>query len=172
MSKPGRRPPELDERCAVELDVREDLRRGHEPFARIMRTVETVGPDGALVLRAPFEPAPLYAVLARRGFAHWTERLGPDDWRVWFWSERATPPVAGAVAAGDIVVDVRGLEPPLPMVRVLARLETLAPGATLTVLHERRPMCLYPQLDARGFGHETDEPEPGLVRVVIRRDRT
>jgi hypothetical protein len=30
-------------------------------------------------------------------------------------------------------------------------------------------MFLYPQLDARGFLHETDEPEPGLVRIVIRR---
>jgi hypothetical protein len=30
-------------------------------------------------------------------------------------------------------------------------------------------MLLYAQLDARGFGHETDELEPGLVRIVIRR---
>ena len=30
-------------------------------------------------------------------------------------------------------------------------------------------MFLYPQLDERGFVHETDEPEPGLVRIRIRR---
>jgi uncharacterized protein (DUF2249 family) len=55
------------------------------------------------------------------------------------------------------------------MVQVLERLEALGPGGVLTVLHERRPVFLYPQLDARGFRHETDEPEPGLVRIVIRR---
>jgi uncharacterized protein (DUF2249 family) len=55
------------------------------------------------------------------------------------------------------------------MVRVLERLDTLAPGETLVVIHERRPVFLYPQLDQRGFAHETDEPEPGIVRIRIRR---
>jgi hypothetical protein len=27
---------------------------------------------------------------------------------------------------------------------------------------------LYPQLDERGFLHETDEPAPGVVRIAIR----
>jgi uncharacterized protein (DUF2249 family) len=173
MSASGRRPADLDARRAVEVDVREDLRRGHEPFARIMKVVETLEPDGALVIRAQFAPGPLYAVLGRRGFAHWTERLAADDWRVWFWPERAAMPVATSAApAGETTVDVRGLEPPLPMVRVLEQLEALEPGSTLTVLHERRPMFLYPQLEARGFRHETDESQPGLVRILIRRDRT
>jgi uncharacterized protein (DUF2249 family) len=74
-----------------------------------------------------------------------------------------------AAPAAATTLDVRGLEPPLPMVRVLERLDGLPAGAALTVLHERRPLFLYPQLEERGFQHETDEPEPGLVRIVIRR---
>jgi uncharacterized protein (DUF2249 family) len=66
------------------------------------------------------------------------------------------------------VLDVRGLEPPEPMVKILEALEALIPGDVLEVLHERRPMLLYPQLDDRGFVHETDEPEPGLSRIRIR----
>ena len=66
-------------------------------------------------------------------------------------------------------LDVRGLEPPAPMVRVLEMLDRLAPGQRLEVRHDRRPVFLYPQLDERGFAHETDEPEPGLVRILIRR---
>jgi uncharacterized protein (DUF2249 family) len=153
----------------VELDVREDIRQGREPFARIMATVKELGAADALVLRAPFEPVPLYHVLGTRGFAHWTERLAADDWRVWFY--RGEPAPAGASAAGGAPssIDVRGLEPPLPMVRVLERLDTLPEGATLTVLHERRPMLLYPQLDALGYSHTTDEPAPGLVRILITR---
>jgi len=66
------------------------------------------------------------------------------------------------------VLDVRGLEPPEPMVRVLKALDRLAPGQRLEVRHSRRPTLLYPQLEDRGFVHETDEPESGLVRIVIR----
>lgn len=64
-------------------------------------------------------------------------------------------------------LDVRGLDPPLPLVRVLERLDTLPPGGRLEVLLDRRPTLLYPQLDARGFTHSTDEPAPGVVRVLI-----
>ena len=154
----------------VRFDVRDELARGGEPFARIMAAVSGLGPDDALVLRAPFEPVPLYAVLGRRGFAHWTERDAPDDWTVWFWRDagRDMPPAPHA-SAPPSTLDVRGLEPPQPMVLVLERLESLAAGETLEVLHERRPLFLYPQLEARGFAHQTDEPAAGVVRLRIRR---
>ena len=170
MKEPALRPAAVEARRAVDIDVRDDIRAGGEPLPRIMAAARALGAGEVLVVRAPFEPAPLYAVLGRRGFAHWTERLAADDWRVWFWLERAPDAAAAPVpAAGGATLDVRGLEPPLPMVQVLERLESLGPGSTLTVLHERRPTFLYPQLDARGFRHETDEREPGVVRIVIRR---
>jgi len=165
------RPSALDGRQVVEVDVRDDIRRGEEPFARIMAAVKGLDAAAALVIRAPFEPVPLYDVLGRRGLAHWTERVADDDWRIWFHRVGASqlPAPPAPAARGGSTIDVRGLEPPLPMVRVLERLDALEPGGALTVLHERRPMFLYPQLDARGFHHETDEPETGLVRIVIRR---
>ena len=168
-----------DER-RVSLDVRNEIRRGDEPFARIMSAVRALAEDQALVLRAPFEPLPLYKVLAARGFARWTENRAPDDWVVYFYHEAraagAPAVTTGAAAAptapeATIQLDVRGLEPPEPMVQVLAHLDALGPGQTLEVLHERRPVFLYPQLDDRGFRHETEEPAPGLVRIVIRRGR-
>ncbi len=157
------------------VDVREDVRRKQEPFAKIMAAVKTLGPDDVLVLRAPFEPIPLYAVLGKRGFAHWTERRAADDWSVWFYRRASEtgdpnpPENAGAAEGRARVLDVRGLEPPQPMVRVLEVLERLEPGQQIEVLHERRPMFLYPQLDERGFSHETEEAGPGLVRIIIRR---
>jgi uncharacterized protein (DUF2249 family) len=77
--------------------------------------------------------------------------------------------VAARPPARRVHLDVRGLEPPQPMVRVLEAAERLAPGTELEVRHDRRPTFLYPQLDERGFVHETDEPEPGLVRIRIRK---
>lgn len=172
-------PAAVAARPRVDLDVRDDIRRGEEPFARIMAAVNALPRDGVLALRAPFEPVPLYDVLGRRGFAHWTDPRGPRDWSVWFYRARpatdATPAARAdarpvpAVATKAIVIDVRGFEPPRPMIRVLERLETLGADEQLEVLHDRRPLFLYPQLDERGFVHETDEPEPGLVRIAIRR---
>ena len=147
----------------VEVDVREDLRNGREPFSRIMAALKDVPEGGALVLRAIFEPVPLYAVLAKRGFANHTERLAYDDWRVWFFPEpRRSDP-------STVVLDVRALEPPEPMVRTLAALEGLPPGGTLVQVNVRVPQFLLPLLEERGYTYEIREEGPDLVRVFIRR---
>lgn len=175
----------------VELDVREDLRAGREPFSRIMAAQRSLPDGGVLRLRAIFEPVPLYAVLEAQGLGHWAERRAADDWVVWFYPAADGRPAATASdaddvadgaaamdgaaaldgpAEGDVVVlDVRGLEPPEPMVRTLERLETLAAGATLLQINERVPQFLLPQLRARGFAYEIQREAAGPVRVFIRR---
>lgn len=171
----------------TDLDVRDALRRGEEPFSRIMAARQALPEGHVLRLRALFEPVPLYAVMARHGFLHWTEQLGPDDWRVWFHPagqapprEREAPPPAPAAgadgdaedtagASGVVMLDVRGLEPPEPMVRTLAALEALPPGATLVQINVRTPRFLLPRLEALGFAYEVREQGDGLVRVLIRR---
>ncbi len=42
----------LDVERRLDIDVREDLRRGEEPLSRIMAAVSGLGPGGVLVLRA------------------------------------------------------------------------------------------------------------------------
>lgn len=164
----------------VAVDVREDLRQGREPFQRIMEARARVPDGGALCLRAIFEPFPLYGVLGRQGFAHHTECLADDDWRVWFYPEGAPAPSTSAPQAapaegtadddtGVVVLDVRGLEPPEPMVRTLEALNDLPPDGTLVQLNVRVPRFLLPELEARGFTYEIREQEPELVRVFIRR---
>lgn len=70
------------------LDVRDELRRGVEPFSKIMRTVDGLGPEESLELLVPFEPIPLYAVMERRGFSHRTQQTPNGDWRVEFYREK------------------------------------------------------------------------------------
>lgn len=67
------------------VDVRADQRRHKEPFQRIMAAVEALGAEQELVVINTFEPVPLYTVLGRRGFAHTTTQVGPEEWRVRFW---------------------------------------------------------------------------------------
>jgi uncharacterized protein (DUF2249 family) len=165
----------------VELDVRDDLRNGREPFSRIMAARRDLPAGGVLRLRAIFEPVPLYAVMAKQGFDRWTEELAPDDWQVWFYpagAESAAPadaaPAAerGEASAGGeevIVLDVRGMEPPEPMVTTLAALETLPPGKTLVQINERVPQFLLPRLEELGFTYLVREQGDGVVRVFIRR---
>ncbi len=176
----------------IEIDVRPELRAGNEPFSQIMAARRRVPEGGALAVRAIFDPVPLYAVMRKQGFGHFTERLGDEDWRVWFYplgevdadpidppaSEAATPladpaspadpsPDAGA-DAGVVVLDVRGMEPPEPMMHTLTALETLPEGGTLVQLNARVPRFLLPLLEERGFTYEIREQDPGLVRVFIR----
>jgi uncharacterized protein (DUF2249 family) len=174
-------PPER----VVDLDVREDLRTGREPFSRIMAARREVPPDGVLRLRAIFEPVPLYAVMAKQGFDHWTEELAPNDWRVWFYPAHAEagPPAlkspsapasrSQALPSADdddvIVLDVRGMEPPEPMVHTLAALEVLPPGKTLLQINERVPHFLLPKLEELGFTYRIREQDEALIRVFIRR---
>lgn len=187
----------IPEEAIVEIDVREELRAGREPFKRIMVARRRVPPGGCLVVRAIFEPVPLYAVLAAYGFAHHTEKLADDDWRVTFYPDAwgrdgaapagitgpippAGPPSGGEIERRDpseandrpgtvIELDVRGLEPPEPMIRTLEALESLPPGGTLVHINVRVPRFLLPELERRGFTHEIQEVSPELIRVHIRR---
>jgi uncharacterized protein (DUF2249 family) len=138
-----------------------------------------------LRLRAIFEPVPLYFVLGSQGLDHWTERLADDDWRVWFFASSSGEPAsddpgtamaahaAAAPAEDDVVIlDVRGLEPPEPMVRTLEALETLPAGKTLLQINARVPKFLLPMLEERGFTYEIREQDETLVRTFIRRRTT
>jgi uncharacterized protein (DUF2249 family) len=69
-----------------------------------------------------------------------------------------------------LLVDVRSLDPPLPMLRILELADLLAPGQRLVVTHERRPIFLYPLLEERGLSHETEEMGPGEFRITIRNE--
>jgi uncharacterized protein (DUF2249 family) len=168
----------------VEVDGREDLRAGREPFSRIMSAVGALGENEVLHLRAIFEPAPLFALMTKRGLLHESVAHAPDDWSVWFWKPdadkerepqeiRETSPSDSVrpATSNDVELDVRGLLPPEPMLRTLAALETLAPGSQLVQINARVPQFLLPILAERGFACDVDESNPDRVLVRIWRAR-
>jgi uncharacterized protein (DUF2249 family) len=159
----------------IEVDVREALRAGHEPFSRIMAAVSTLAPHEVLHVRAIFEPVPLFTVLGKRGFAHESRAHGPDDWSVWFWRWDGEPVETDSADEGatipneadTVVLDVRGLEPPEPMVRTLTALDALPEGHTLLHVNVRVPRFLLPVLEERGYDYEIDESRPDRVFMRI-----
>ncbi|WP_043933644.1 DUF2249 domain-containing protein [Bacillus sp. EB01] len=68
-----------------------------------------------------------------------------------------------------MILDNRGLEPPQPMMRTLATLETLGKNQTLTIINDRRPMFLYEQLQELGLKQRTEEQEDGSYKIEIFR---
>jgi uncharacterized protein (DUF2249 family) len=142
----------------IDVDVRPVLRAGGEPFSVIMSALECLEPGQGLRLYATFKPVPLFAVMADKGFAHSERALDAGEWEVLF-----TPAVAQQAAAPHgapsfenwpepaVTLDSRDLDPPEPMVRILAAAEKLGAGETLSALLRREPVFLFPQLEKRGF---------------------
>ena len=144
----------------LELDVRPLLGRGEEPFGAIMAAADALAPGQALRLLAPFRPAPLFGVMANRGFGCQDRQREDGVWEVVF------TPLQDAVAAAGMApgsapgaglwpdpvreLDLLGLMPPEPMVRILEEITRLAPGEVLFALLDREPMFLFPELAQRG----------------------
>jgi uncharacterized protein (DUF2249 family) len=168
----------------IRLDVREDIRNGREPFGKIMQAVARLKDSEQLLLIAPFEPAPLYAILAQQGFSHQAKPTPSGDWEVLFTrgagdaadSSASPAPVRPAQGSKSracggppvLEVDARGLEPPQPLVTILEALATLPEGARLRALTDRRPMHLYAQLEERGFVGESEEQKDGSFITNVR----
>jgi hypothetical protein len=60
-----------------------------------------------------------------------------------------------------IMLDARGLEPPMPMIRALEALETLPSGHCLVLHTDRCPVFLLDELPQRGFTGETEAAPDG-----------
>jgi hypothetical protein len=59
--------------------------------------------------------------------------------------------------AEAVHVDVRGLEPPEPMVEILGLIDRGEAGDVLIAHLDREPIFLYPELDDRGWVHQALE---------------
>lgn len=167
----------------VELDVRPILRDGGEPFGKIMEVVGALKPGQGLRLLATFKPVPLFSVLGKKGFGHEEHEIGGGDWEILFRpgagaaaQAAASParpaPVSEAVSgnwpAPVEEMDNRDLEPPEPMVRILAALEEMQPGQVLSALLCREPSFLLTELAQRGHAWRGGfEPDGKTYKINI-----
>ncbi len=160
-----------------ELDVRPILRAGGEPFQKIMETVGALSPGEGLRLLATFKPTPLLSVLGSKGFSNEARQIGDGDWEVLFRPMSATSASAmvSASPATDNAswpapvqhMDNRDLDPPEPMVRILAATEKMKPGEVLSALLCREPIFLLPELAKRGHGWRGDFEADGKTYKIL-----
>lgn len=165
---------------ALELDVRPILRNGGEPFGAIMAAVNSLAPGQSFKLFATFRPEPLFRVMESKGFGYEATPLEGGDWQVVFTPVAGTADAAVAVASDPETwpdpahyLDCTDLDPPQPMVDILARLESMDEGEVLFALLGREPLFLFPELQARGHAWVGDFDETGdayrLMVLVGRR---
>jgi len=166
-----------------ELDVRPILRNGGEPFQAIMHAVAGLKPGQGLKLFATFRPEPLFRVMEGRGFASTAREIAGGDWEVLFTPRAAEPPVDVSTNAQmpelwpdpEISLDLTDLDPPEPMVRILAATEQMQEGRVLFALLSREPLFLFPELTRRhhqwvGSFDNAGESYRILIRIGTKKE--
>ncbi len=148
----------------VRLDVRPVLARGEEPFTVIMQAVDQLAAGQVLALDTPFDPGPLHKVMAGKGFEHATTGIEDGHFVTEYWRPGAVTPPAGI----QIMLDVRGLEPPQPMELTLDALDELPEGGRLVQLNDRVPQFLLPHLEECGFEYAIASDDRGIVVTIWR----
>jgi hypothetical protein len=64
-------------------------------------------------------------------------------------------------------LDVRGLEAPEPLVRIVAALDHLGPEDRLTIVIDCRPIPLYKILEHNGFGYREAPGAESLLEITV-----
>ena len=168
----------------IELDVRDILSQGIDPFKDIMQAIKTLGQNEALRVINTFEPIPLIKILEEKGFNSQVTRKGQDVVETLFVkkNQRDLSPEKDHTVfenkeefdlqlkkIGDKIklIDVRDLEMPLPMVTILEALETLPQGYALFVHHKRIPQFLLKELENRSYNLVSKTLDESNVDLII-----
>ena len=85
-------------------------------------------------------------------------------------STASSAPAVPPARSGPVQqLDVRNLEPPEPLLRILSELENLPAGVTLRAITDREPCHLFGEASQRGFRHAcTEQPDHSWVTLLER----
>lgn len=167
--------------AAVVFDVRPIP--GRTKHAQIFQRWHNLAIGQHFVLLNDHDPVPLYYQFSAEfpdAFKWEYLERGPEEFRVKITKLRAVagapppPPAATQTTApvtkeGRLEIDVRGLEPPEPLVRILDALESLPAGVALHAHTDREPCHLFGESEQRGFRNDCREQPDGSWITVLSR---
>ena len=116
--------------------------------------------------------------MSRKGFNHLTEKKD-GIFYVNFYRNKKSEVSDSELSSEDkfyvdpesadeiIELDVRELEPPEPMIKVLEVLSSLKDSSVLLVHHHREPVMLYPKLEERNFGAVCEKVSDNYFKIFI-----
>ena len=166
----------------IELDVRPVIASGSDPLNLIIEKIKTIKEGQALKIINSFEPIPLIVLLEKRGFKSYTEAISEHLTETYFYKNTESLPTE-ILLTPEVskdwnekllefknhiqTIDVRMLEMPLPMLKILDALNNLPAETALFVYHKRIPVFLLPELADRNFGYRIKEICDGEVNILI-----
>jgi hypothetical protein len=172
----------LDFKSIEELDVRQMLKSGKDPFHPIMDALKTLDENSALKIVNTFEPTPLITILSKKGYTHHTVMIENQLVHTYFFKPtgNSVPVIIETNPKDDDItvllnlyknkvkeITVTHLEMPQPMVTILSELETLPEDHLLFVHHKKVPQFLFPQLSEKGYLWRILEEASGEVKLLI-----
>jgi hypothetical protein len=143
----------------LEQDAGAAVRGLREQHARLRRMVEMLG--AAAPERDPQGCIAELEELARLLGEHHDAEMALDP-------RYATRPIPELQLGEAPAMDLRGLQPPEPIVRIFQALER-TPGAALRVILPHEPMPLYGLLRERGYSYAGSPRADGGFEVLIER---
>ncbi len=172
---------------ALELDVRPILSNREDPLKAILEATDRLQPNQCLKILNTFEPLPLIALLARKGFQYRIDRPEPELVITWFVKtpgQQLDLSLSDDVSPIDFepdfdqalqsfnppklhIIDVRELEMPMPMLTILGYLEDLPADEALLVHHKKVPVYLLPELKEKGFSYLLQEAGEKELNMLI-----
>lgn len=168
-----------------ELDVRPILAGGEDPFNKIISTLDKLAPGTTLKIINTFEPIPLIKILTKKGYEYFSESDGDGIIFSYFKKVMPVPETHNVITEKNntnekefekllnvykdalIKIDVRNLEMPQPLVKILAQLDTLPEKHLLFVQHKKVPQFLFPELLERNCKWAIKEVDEGNVQLLI-----
>ena len=159
-------PPEGELRADIPTSIqicelqRSDLQSGALPEP-LTAQLARLPADGLLEIQADADPARLCAPIEAAGPYLCQASAAPAAGRRWSIEVRA--------AGAPELLDLRELEAPEPLQRILEAAAALEPGAALLARVPRFPRTLLPQLEQRGLAFEIFEEPDESALVHLRR---
>lgn len=161
------------------LDVCAIVQEGGSPCAAVNEAIGALEAGQDLVLRVPFEPRPLYAVMGRQGFGYESAHLADGSWQVRFF------PVGDVVKDGrkcapgcghanerrrSIPLNAHRLGTPEQVAAALQAIEELGDEECLVVRSARKPSRLLSLLAGRGCTYDCTEQRDHTYVTEIWRE--
>lgn len=178
----------IGDKKIFKFDVRPYLDRGDDPLKTIQQTIKKLTPNDVLEIIINFEPVPLIRIEERNGFEtltviennvyHTFFKMGKevkDYSKVEENIKKLYTEVSGekfdslvANFKGDLVaLDVRNLEMPQPMMKILETIENIEGDQGINIQHKRIPQFLLPELTPYNLDVFIHSIEKGNVRLLI-----
>jgi uncharacterized protein (DUF2249 family) len=174
-----------------ELDVRETIRSGQDPFVQINTLVNALKHNEGLLIINSFEPIPLIRILEKKGFVSAT-KLIDNVYHTLFVRENENTirehtdntflkeniftvdeihfeEIKDSFKDNILSIDVREMEMPLPMLTILEEIEKLDGENMLHVFHKKIPHYLLNELKERDVVCHILEKETGNIELIIHK---